>query len=412
MALNILRIALTAVIIVTTLPANGLAQYEYLLKTWEEFESESVDSIRNRSVKTSPENSYRNQPLTTPKNLSLSQSLASPGKGEVNPFQWEEDLNDKKSGIRKPIFQAPIGKPLDGIKLPSLNQKPRKENPNSSSLIHHEGGVLLKQGNGRAVVLPEDTDRDTAPNNTTLRVKALRWIKDVFGGTNSGYDYANRESFQKVVVKETQRYRLDPAFVAALIRAESNYDPNAISPKNARGLMQLMPSTARQLLSESGVTMSKRKLFRILHDPESNIRLGTLLLAQLFEVFQGVREPVRRQTLVLAAYNAGVKRVEKIFNCRAQTCHRRINSLSDRKFAGHLRQLPSETRTYIAKVQRFHRQHKTKHSRLSFSWTSLHLHLASKWYTSLAIVRSALFDPTPGRALPPNRQSAVILAIS
>ena len=82
---------------------------------------------------------------------------------------------------------------------------------------------------------------------------------------------------------------IDPALVHAVIAAESNYDPNAVSPKGAVGLMQLMPDTARRY----GVKDRELKF------PEKNIRAGVRYLADLLRMFEG------NLTLALAGYNAG-----------------------------------------------------------------------------------------------------------
>jgi soluble lytic murein transglycosylase-like protein len=81
-------------------------------------------------------------------------------------------------------------------------------------------------------------------------------------------------------------HEVDPALVRAVIHAESAFNPYAVSPKGARGLMQLMPATARML----GVKNS--------FSPESNIRGGTKYLAQLLRRF-------RNEAHAIAAYNAG-----------------------------------------------------------------------------------------------------------
>lgn len=90
-----------------------------------------------------------------------------------------------------------------------------------------------------------------------------------------------------------KEHRMDPALVAAVIQAESNYQPRAISRKGARGLMQLMPSTARRL----GV--------RSTFDPKDNIRGGTAYLSELADRFGDTSVD-----LILAAYNAGERAVE------------------------------------------------------------------------------------------------------
>ena len=96
------------------------------------------------------------------------------------------------------------------------------------------------------------------------------------------------------ILAAAKEHKVDPAFIAAVIRAESNGVPTAVSRKGARGLMQLMPATARRL----GV---KRPF-----DPKENIRGGTAYLAEL-----AARYGDRRPDLVLAAYNAGERAVEE-----------------------------------------------------------------------------------------------------
>ncbi len=104
---------------------------------------------------------------------------------------------------------------------------------------------------------------------------------------------ARNQSFDALVVKKATEYNLDPELVKAVIKAESNWNPYAVSPKGARGLMQLMPSTANDL----GVYNS--------FDPEENIDGGIRYLRYLLGKFNG------DLSLALAAYNAGPARVEK-----------------------------------------------------------------------------------------------------
>src|SRR5262249_56776003 len=85
-------------------------------------------------------------------------------------------------------------------------------------------------------------------------------------------------------VHETALARgVDPLLVVALIRQESLFETDAVSPANAHGLMQLMPSTAREL---SGGTAVRRAA---LHVPQTNIALGVALLHRLLDHYGGSR---------------------------------------------------------------------------------------------------------------------------
>ncbi len=90
-----------------------------------------------------------------------------------------------------------------------------------------------------------------------------------------------------LVMKLAPEYGVYPRLAMAIIRAESNFNPGAVSPKNAQGLMQLIPETAERF--------NVRKPF----DPEQNIRGGLAYLRWLLAYFKG------DVTLVAAAYNAG-----------------------------------------------------------------------------------------------------------
>lgn len=90
---------------------------------------------------------------------------------------------------------------------------------------------------------------------------------------------------------------LDPAWVAAEIRAESTFNPNARSPANALGLMQVIPSTGQAVANRLG--LANYRGANSLYDPETNIRIGTAYLRELKEKYGN------KPYVVLAAYNAG-----------------------------------------------------------------------------------------------------------
>ena len=89
---------------------------------------------------------------------------------------------------------------------------------------------------------------------------------------------------------------VDPLLVLALIRQESLFEPEAVSPAGARGLMQLLPATARQV---TGTDAARP----VLEDIVTNVDLGTRLLARLLAKYDGSR------VKALAAYNGGEEQV-------------------------------------------------------------------------------------------------------
>jgi len=104
---------------------------------------------------------------------------------------------------------------------------------------------------------------------------------------------ANREKIEVMIREVSDRYRVDPALVRAVIETESNYNSTAISSKGALGLMQLVPGTAQQM----GVSNA--------FDPKQNLDGGVRYLHTLLERYNGDLDKA------LAAYNAGPGAVDR-----------------------------------------------------------------------------------------------------
>jgi soluble lytic murein transglycosylase-like protein len=100
------------------------------------------------------------------------------------------------------------------------------------------------------------------------------------------------DSIKKLIASAAWRHQIDPDFVASVVKAESGFNPTALSSKGAQGLMQLMPRTAASLGVENPF------------DPAANVEGGTKYLRQLLDHYAG--DAVK----ALAAYNAGPQQVE------------------------------------------------------------------------------------------------------
>jgi len=125
--------------------------------------------------------------------------------------------------------------------------------------------------------------------------------------------------FESIIDAQSRQYGIDKSLVKAVIAAESNYNPKAVSKKGASGLMQLMPKTAESLKVAD------------CFNPSDNIKGGVRYLRFLLDTFKG------DVSLALAAYNAGMSNVAK---------YKGVPPFS-------------ETRNYIAKVMNYQRTYQS-----------------------------------------------------
>jgi len=140
-------------------------------------------------------------------------------------------------------------------------------------------------------------------------------------------------SYQMLIKKYSDEFNVDPYLIAAIINVESKYDKNAISKKDARGLMQISPITGKWASEELNIDdFDVEDLF----DPELNIMIGCWYLSILSQEFDN------NLPLMLAAYNAGSGNV--------------VKWLQDEKYSDDgesLKDIPfAETKDYVKKVQR------------------------------------------------------------
>ncbi len=124
-------------------------------------------------------------------------------------------------------------------------------------------------------------------------------------------------NYESIIQTMSDKFDVDPTLVRAVIRAESGFNQRALSPAGARGLMQLMPTTARR----HGV--------RNIHAPEENIRGGVKHLRELLDRYGD------NVSMALAAYNAGEGHVDR---------YRGIPPIP-------------ETRSYVARVLKYRREY-------------------------------------------------------
>lgn len=159
--------------------------------------------------------------------------------------------------------------------------------------------------------------------------------------------------YQQEIRLASNQSKLDPFLVSAIIRVESNFKSDKISPKGAIGLMQLMPDTTEWILNVSGssVDISNR-----MTTPDVNIQVGTWYISSLQKQFEQKIAKMEyeedRIALVAAAYNAGPGNVSRWLE----------NGTWDGSFA-ELAYVPfGETRHYVQRIIYYYKKHERYYS--------------------------------------------------
>jgi len=270
------------------------------------------------------------------------------------PNHYYSDLAEKRlaePAVFKAVESGSVRGFLNGVAWP-VRRRPETFEPTAATLARIERGRLLASAglvDLRDRELRFGASADGQPHILAIHLaqaadsahRALRIMKSLAPGyMSTPLESAPAEfwrllfplPYRAALEMYSKQRGLDPFLVAGLVRQESEFNPEAVSPAQAYGLTQILPSTGRALLKVS------RRRFRpaILFRPELNLRLGTTYLRGVYDKNAGKWE----QTL--ASYNAGASRVENWLTWAAY-----------REPAEFIETIPfSETRNYIFAVLR------------------------------------------------------------
>lgn len=167
-------------------------------------------------------------------------------------------------------------------------------------------------------------------NEKYLLANKVQFVSSVIGRANRKVDH---QDLALSIVSESTRAQVDPLYIAAIVKSESAFKVGAVSHKGARGLMQLMPETAR--FTQQNLMKAESSWFpqrTNLHSADYNLSLGITYIKHLEEEFAGNRE------LALIAYNWGPGNLK--------------NALRNKT------RIPEETRIYARKILLNHKKWK------------------------------------------------------
>ncbi len=109
----------------------------------------------------------------------------------------------------------------------------------------------------------------------------------------------NDDTYKGIVVAKANEVGIDWRLILAIMKQESQFNNEAVSPRGAEGLMQIMPTTQVELMDK----------FDLGFQPDANIQMGITYFSWLYKIFEPAKTEIDRISLSLAAYNAGPNRI-------------------------------------------------------------------------------------------------------
>lgn len=176
----------------------------------------------------------------------------------------------------------------------------------------------------------------------------------------NNYLNAGARQYWHLVQAAAQRYQISSALILAIMETESSFNPMAVSPVRAYGLMQVMRKTAGRDVFQRVYRRDDMPSRNFLFDPANNVDVGTAYLSILRDVYlKDIRGWRKRQYCMIASYNGGAGNLFRTFSRSRKRAIARINAMSEQQvFNTIVNSHPSgETRRYLQKVSNKQRKY-------------------------------------------------------
>jgi len=172
-------------------------------------------------------------------------------------------------------------------------------------------------------------------------------------GMVSNFEDKQAEMYEPIVATYAEKYQTSKSLVLAMIKTESNFNPFAVSPAPAYGLMQLVPTSGGRTGYRKAKGRDSIPSKDLLFDPKTNIELGTAYLNVLaYNQLNDIADLTSREYCVISAYNTGPRNVLNTFSKDLDSAFETINQMTPPDvYAKLIRELPyNETRQYLPAV--------------------------------------------------------------
>ncbi|AEF54403.1 Lytic transglycosylase catalytic [Marinomonas posidonica IVIA-Po-181] len=281
----------------------------------------------------------------------------------VNDYQARAIVDFDKGKVRVETVnsRAPKNALIEAVKTTLLTTAdPTKTDIFSSSAPNTDGvpflypqvldneGVLVKYpwraGRYADYLVSNKLQKNTASGKTIYAVEFDLVEK---------HEHLRQEKYSKYVIAAANRYKLEPALIYGIIETESSFNPYAVSPANAYGLMQVVPATAGKDVYNLVKKKSGQPSKDVLFSPEQNIDIGSAYLHILqTRYLVKVSNKTSQEYSMISAYNGGTGNVLKTFDSNRTTAMNKINQTSASQVYQLLRYKHprAESRKYLEKV--------------------------------------------------------------